>query len=181
MPLKPISDDLIEQVARIIDGYAFDARYRLKRQSRQQNAIKKATDTVNDKYKDDMQKARTDGDFQKLGDLRKAQSADLDKALAECDEAIWLDRQLPAAYLYRGEVFADKGEPDKAIADCTRAVQFEEHLSEAYRIRADAERFKSDAAAALTDYERALAELPPEAHDAAGQLRERIAALRKKP
>jgi len=106
---------------------------------------------------------------------------DLDKALAECDEAIWLDRQLPAAYLYRGEVFADKGEPDKAIADCTRAVQFEEHLSEAYRIRADAERFKSDAAAALTDYERALAELPPEAHDAAGQLRERIAALRKKP
>ncbi|HVS39541.1 MAG TPA: hypothetical protein VMS17_28550 [Gemmataceae bacterium] len=45
-------------------------------------AIKKATDTVNDKYKDDMQKARTDGDFQKLGDLRKAQSADLDKALA---------------------------------------------------------------------------------------------------
>jgi hypothetical protein len=35
MPLKPISDDLIEQVARIIDGYAFDARYRLKRQSRQ--------------------------------------------------------------------------------------------------------------------------------------------------
>jgi vesicle coat complex subunit len=46
MPLKPISDDLIEQVARIIDGYAFDARYRLKRQSRQQNAIKKATDIL---------------------------------------------------------------------------------------------------------------------------------------
>ena len=88
---------------------------------------------------------------------------DLDKALADCDEAVWLDRQLAVAYLYRGQVLAEKGKPDKAIADFTRALQFDEHLSEAHRDRADAEWFKSDVAAALADYDQALAIRPDDA------------------
>ncbi len=49
----------------------------------QKAGIKKATDTVSAKYKDDMDKARADRDFPKMGELRKSMSADLEKALAD--------------------------------------------------------------------------------------------------
>jgi hypothetical protein len=44
MAIKPISNRLIQQVARIIDGYAFDAPHRVKRQ---QVASRKAIDILN--------------------------------------------------------------------------------------------------------------------------------------
>ena len=47
----------------------------------QKAAIKKATDEVSAKYKDDMDKARADMDRQKMGELRKAMSEDTEKAV----------------------------------------------------------------------------------------------------
>ena len=49
----------------------------------QKAAVKKASDEVNAKYKDDLDKARSGMDFQKMGELRKTMSADLEKALAD--------------------------------------------------------------------------------------------------
>jgi hypothetical protein len=48
----------------------------------QKDDIKKEGDTVRAKYRDDMDKARSDMDFAKIGELMKSQGEDMDKALA---------------------------------------------------------------------------------------------------
>ena len=48
----------------------------------QKTGIKTAGDKIREKYKDDMDKARADMDFKKIGDLQKAQGEDMEKALA---------------------------------------------------------------------------------------------------
>jgi hypothetical protein len=59
-----------------------DVQDELKISDDQKADIKKATDTVSAKYKDDIDKARADMDRQKVGELRKAEAADQEKALA---------------------------------------------------------------------------------------------------
>ena len=49
----------------------------------QKTAVQKAGETVNDKYKDDLAKARTDMDREKMADLRKTMGAELMKAVAD--------------------------------------------------------------------------------------------------
>ena len=49
----------------------------------QKTAIQKASEAVTDKYKDEVAKARTDMDREKMADLRKTMNADLEKALAD--------------------------------------------------------------------------------------------------
>ena len=48
----------------------------------QKSDVQKAGDTVRAKYKDDMDKARSGMDFQKMGELAKAQGEDMEKAVA---------------------------------------------------------------------------------------------------
>ncbi len=48
----------------------------------QKGDVQKAGETVRAKYKDEMDKARADMDFQKMGELQKTQGEDLEKAVA---------------------------------------------------------------------------------------------------
>ena len=47
---------------------------------------------------------------------------DLDKALADCIEAIFHNPQLAFAYSLRGFIYAKRGSQEMAIADYTEAV-----------------------------------------------------------
>src|SRR5262249_27422633 len=81
----------------------------------------------------------------------------LDQALADCDEAIWHDRKLAVAYLYKGQAHAAKDEQEKAVVVYTQALQLDPLLHAALRGRGDARWARSDVAAALADYNAALA------------------------
>ena len=50
---------------------------------------------------------------------------DLDKAIADCAEAIRLNPRMAEAYNRRGSVYEKKGDLDKAIADYTEAIRLD--------------------------------------------------------
>jgi tetratricopeptide (TPR) repeat protein len=80
----------------------------------------------------------------------------LDQALADCDEAIWHDRKLAVALLYKGQVHAARNEPDKAVAACTQALQLDPLLRETLLVRGEAHWARSDVVASLAVYNAAL-------------------------
>jgi tetratricopeptide (TPR) repeat protein len=83
--------------------------------------------------------------------------------LADCDEAVWLDRRLPSAHLQRGAVYEAKDDPLKAIEEYSQALRLDADLADAYRRRGDCYWARSDGAAALADYTHAAALDPKDA------------------
>src|SRR5262249_3572 len=77
-------------------------------------------------------------------------------ALADCDEAIWLDPNLAEAYWHRALLRTG----DDAIVDCGRAAELDPYRPEFYRHRAGLREAKKELKQAAGDLQRAL-ELAP--------------------
>ncbi len=81
---------------------------------------------------------------------------ELDRAIADCDEAIGLDPANPDAYLDRGHAQAARRDYDRAIADFDAAIRLNPSLAMAYNDRGVARRNKGDLAGAIADYGAAI-------------------------
>jgi Tfp pilus assembly protein PilF len=80
---------------------------------------------------------------------------DLDRALANMDEAIRLDPS-ENAYVARGAVLTEKNELDRAIADFDEAVKIGSTLITAFAGRARVYEKKGERDKAIADYRKAL-------------------------
>jgi tetratricopeptide (TPR) repeat protein len=80
-----------------------------------------------------------------------------DKAIADFNEAIRLDRDYAYAYDRRGIVWQDMGEYDEAIIDYSEALRIYPRYPPAYCGRGHAWAKKGDYDKAASDYNRALA------------------------
>jgi tetratricopeptide (TPR) repeat protein len=89
------------------------------------------------------------------GNAYRAQS-DLDRAIADFDEAVRLDPARPFFLALRGNAWFAKRDYQHAIADYERALQLNPKLIPAYVGRASAHFAKADFDAAITDYESAI-------------------------
>jgi lipoprotein NlpI len=87
-------------------------------------------------------------------------SGDLDRAIAEYDEAIRLDPNLAAAYNNRGVTYGAQGKFDRAVADYSETIRLDPKLTIAYSSRGIAYLYSGDLAEALDDVSRA-SELDP--------------------
>jgi tetratricopeptide (TPR) repeat protein len=82
---------------------------------------------------------------------------DVDRAIADFDEAIRIDPKYADAFFERGRTFADnKHDRDRAIADFTEALRLNPRLAAALRYRGDEYRRKGDYDHALADHNEAL-------------------------
>ena len=81
---------------------------------------------------------------------------EVDRAIADYDQAIALDPKLVVAYGNRAAAFNKKGEFDRAIADCDRAIALNPKHVDAYFNRGVAYGKKSDTDKALIDLRKAL-------------------------
>jgi lipoprotein NlpI len=79
-----------------------------------------------------------------------------DRALTDCNEAIRVDRGLPAAYLNRGNVYLSKSDFDHAFADFNEALRLDPKNAWAYAERGNLYRSKGDFDHALTDFNEAV-------------------------
>lgn len=77
---------------------------------------------------------------------------DPDKALADCNEAIRVNRSIAAAYLNRGNVYLSKFDVDHALADFNEAIKLDPKSAWAYAERGNLYKNKGD-------FDRALADL----------------------
>jgi len=82
-------------------------------------------------------------------------NAYLDKAIADCNQAIRLVPNYAEAYVNRGDVYKDKGNRDKAIADYNQAIKLAPNYAEAYFKRGFIYR-DSNHDKAIADYSRAI-------------------------
>jgi tetratricopeptide (TPR) repeat protein len=64
---------------------------------------------------------------------------ELDQALSTCESAIQLDPDNPTAYVYRGEIYEEKGLPNNAIADYQRAIQLDPESIDAWGLMLNVE------------------------------------------
>ena len=69
---------------------------------------------------------------------------DLAKALADADEAAWLDANLEMAYLHRGLIQMDKSDWDAAASDFTRAIELDPYDPAPLQLRAKVFEMKGD-------------------------------------
>lgn len=90
--------------------------------------------------------------------LNRAESGDVQGAIAELDWALKLDPQDPKALACRAAVRIKQGNWQGAIADCNRAIQGGGADATLYRYRARARLEMGDRAGALTDLDQALAQ-----------------------
>jgi tetratricopeptide (TPR) repeat protein len=60
-----------------------------------------------------------------------------DKAIADCNQLLQLDRNSTAAFYLRGRAWQDKHESDKAIADFSSVVRLDPQRADAYRARGE--------------------------------------------
>jgi Tfp pilus assembly protein PilF len=81
---------------------------------------------------------------------------ELEKALAEFNEAIRLDPASASAYCCRALVWHDKKEFDKAIADSDEAIRLDPKHAWAHNNRGNARAAKGDFAKAIADYDEAI-------------------------
>jgi len=81
---------------------------------------------------------------------------DLDRALADLDEAIRIDPAYACAYTNRGRVYAFKKDLDRAIKDYDEAIRIDPGFALAYNNRGDAWSNKGDARRALADFDAAI-------------------------
>lgn len=97
---------------------------------------------------------------------------DSDRALADCNEAIRINRNTAAAYLNRGNVYLNKSDPDRALADFNEAVRLDPKSAWAFAARGGLYANKGDVERALADLGEAI-KLDPSyalAHFARGDL-----------
>ena len=81
---------------------------------------------------------------------------ELDKALADCNEAIRLDPRDALGYYNRGGVWLKRAQYDKAIADLDEAIRLEPGKAVAYGGRGMAWAMKHDRDRAIADYSEAI-------------------------
>ena len=81
---------------------------------------------------------------------------ELDRALADLDEAIRLDPAYACAHTNRGRVYAFKRDLDRAMADYDEALRIDPTFALAYNNRGDAWVGKGDADRALADFNAAI-------------------------
>jgi tetratricopeptide (TPR) repeat protein/uncharacterized RDD family membrane protein YckC len=83
-------------------------------------------------------------------------AGELDRAVADLDEAIRLNPRLARAYSNRGLAYDDKGDPERAITDYNEAIRLDPKLAIAYSNRASVYDDKGDYARAIADYNEAI-------------------------
>ena len=81
---------------------------------------------------------------------------DLDRAIADCNEAIRLDPECAIAFYYRGLAHRAKGDLDHAISDYNEAIRLNPKDAAAYAGRGRAYRAKGDLDRAIADYNEAI-------------------------
>jgi len=81
---------------------------------------------------------------------------DFDRAIADYNEAIRLDRRNIAAFMNRGIAWQAKGDLDKAITDYTEAIRLGLKTAQAYNNRGYASEMKGDHDKAIADYTAAI-------------------------
>src|SRR6201991_2775480 len=81
---------------------------------------------------------------------------ELDRALADLDEAIRLDPAYACAHTNRGRVYAFKRDLDRAIVDYDEAIRIDPTFALAYNNRGDAWVGKGDIDRALADFSAAV-------------------------
>jgi lipoprotein NlpI len=81
---------------------------------------------------------------------------DSDRALADCNEAIKLDRSLAAAFLNRGNAYLSKADVEHAFADFNDAIRLDPKSAWAYSARGDLYKTKGDLDHALADFNEAI-------------------------
>jgi lipoprotein NlpI len=81
---------------------------------------------------------------------------DLDRAIADYDEAIRLNPKDKNAFIYRSVAYRAMGNLDRAIADCDRIVQLDPENAYAYRARAMVYWQSGSFSKSLTDLDQAI-------------------------
>jgi len=81
---------------------------------------------------------------------------ELDRAIADYDEAIRLNPNYALPYDNRGNAYKDKGEYDRAIADLDAAIRLNPNYAKAYNDRGVVYASKRDYIRAIADYDQAL-------------------------
>jgi tetratricopeptide (TPR) repeat protein len=81
---------------------------------------------------------------------------DLDRALADLNEAIRIDPDYACAYSNRGRVYAAKGDRDHAIADYDQAIRIDPSFALAFNNRGSAFLGTGDAVRAMADFNAAI-------------------------
>ncbi len=79
-----------------------------------------------------------------------SQKADYDSAIADFDEAIRLDQNVPEIFAERGAAYAMKGRYDQAIADYDKSIQLDSNFAEAITLRAEAVAKKNESGAQIS-------------------------------
>jgi lipoprotein NlpI len=81
---------------------------------------------------------------------------DLDRAIADYDEAIRLEPKFARAHNNRGLSYRQKGDLDRAIADCDEAIRLDPRFAPAYNNRGAAYQAKRDLDRAMADYNESI-------------------------
>ncbi|MGA7805553.1 tetratricopeptide repeat protein [Bradyrhizobium sp.] len=81
---------------------------------------------------------------------------DPDRALADCDEAIRIDRGYAPAYVNRGNVHLNKGDVERAFGDFNEAIRLDPGNAWAYNARGDLYKNKGDFGHALADFSESI-------------------------
>jgi tetratricopeptide (TPR) repeat protein len=81
---------------------------------------------------------------------------DLDRAIADYDQAIRIDPKNTRAYSVRGVAWAAKGDLDRAIADYYQAIRLDPKNTNVYDNRGIAWAAKGDLDRAIADYDQAI-------------------------
>ena len=84
------------------------------------------------------------------------EKGDVDRAMADFNQAIKLKADHAEAYNNRGVAYGNKGEYDSAITDFNQAIKLKSDNAEAYLNRGNAYYFKGDLNRAIADYNQAI-------------------------
>ena len=85
-----------------------------------------------------------------------ADKGDLDRAIADYNEAIRLDPKYAVALKNRGNMYDDKGDLDRAIADYNEAIRLDPQYAVAFNDRGNVYAAKGDLDRAIADYNEAI-------------------------
>jgi lipoprotein NlpI len=88
---------------------------------------------------------------------------DLERAIADYNEAIQRDPKYAVPYNGRGNVWSDNGDLERAIADYTEAIRLDSEYATAYRNRARTWIQKDDADNSIADFDQAIKLNPKDA------------------
>jgi tetratricopeptide (TPR) repeat protein len=85
-----------------------------------------------------------------------AAKGDLDRAIADYNQAISLDPKYPKAYHGRAILYKNRGDLDRAVADYSQAIALDPKYSIAYNNRGVAYEGRGDLDRAIADYSQAI-------------------------